>query len=279
MSVVCEVLAQNGKVLEGKVIKSAILGKDVKYSIYLPADYDVSQRKYPVIYLLHGYSDDETAWVQFGSANTAADQLIKNGEINPVIIVMPYGRLDWYVNDYAGKTKWMDMFTKEMIPQIDANYRTKANRDYRAISGLSMGGYGSLINCLYNPNLFSSCAALSSGVWTEKEIVEDKEDNYDNPWWPKGSIGKARLTENYYKYSVIEQMSKMPLDSIKKVRWYIDCGDKDFLAIGNAQLHIVMRERNINHEYRVRAGWHNWDYWRTGIYDALKFICQGFDRR
>lgn len=273
-------LIAQGKVIEGKSIASKILGKNVNYSIYLPPNYDAnSGRKYPVLYLLHGYSDNETAWVQFGNVDQTADKAIANGDITPMIIVMPNGDLDWYVNDYSGKVRWMDMFIQEFIPTIDKEYKTRASREYRAISGLSMGGYGALIHSMINPNTFSICAALSAAVWTEKEVIEEKNDDYKNAWWQAGTTGKARLTSNWYKYSVLDQMRKMPIDTLKKVRWYIDCGDKDFLTIGNSQLHISMTERQIDHEFRSSSGYHNWQYWRTHILDALKFVTKGFDRR
>ncbi len=276
---IADVFSQ-GKVIEGKTITSKILGKNVSYSIYLPPNYDASVgRKYPVVYLLHGYSDNETAWVQFGNVDQTADIAIANGDVTPMIIVMPNGDLDWYVNDYSGKVRWMDMFIQEFVPAIDKEYRTRASKEYRAISGLSMGGYGALVHCLNYPNVFSTCAALSAAVWTEKEIVEATKDDYKNAWWPQGSVGKARLTAHWYKNSVLDLMKKLPLDSIKKVRWYIDCGDRDFLTIGNAQLHITMVEREIDHEFRINYGYHNWQYWRTHIKDALKYISKGFDRR
>lgn len=270
--------AQQGKVVESKSFKSLILNREVKYSLYLPPGYETSQRRYPVVYLLHGYSDNETGWVQFGAADFAADKAINAGEITPLIIVMPDGGLSWYINDYQNKNKWGDMFIKELIPHIDATLRTRATKEYRAIAGLSMGGYGSLINSLKNLNTFSACAALSAAVWTDKE-VELRRNDYENPWWPKTATGKDRLTKHWKDNSTIELVNNLPLDSLKKVRWYIDCGDKDFLTVGNAQLHIAMTEKMLPHEYRSRNGVHNWEYWRIGITDALKFITIGFDRR
>lgn len=273
------ILAQ-GKVIESKNLASKILGKNVNFSVYLPPNYQANDtRKYPVLYLLHGYSDNETAWVQFGNIDQTADIAIASGEITPMIIVMPDGDLDWYINDNTGKIRWMDMFIQEFIPFIDKEYRTRASSEFRAISGLSMGGYGALIHTIKNPSVFSTCAVLSAAVWTEKEIIEEKIDDYKNPWWKKGSVGKAKLTTHWYLNSVLEQMSKSQIDSLKKNRWYLACGDKDFLTIGNAQLHILMTERKINHEYRVFAGEHNWQFWRTHIIDVLKFVTKSFDRR
>lgn len=269
-----------GKVIEGKTINSKILSKNISYSIYLPADYETSStRRFPVVYLLHGYSDNETAWVQFGNVNQTADKLIATGEITPMIIVMPNGELNWYVNSYDNKVRWMDMFIQEFISSIDKEYRTRASGDYRAISGLSMGGYGSFMTCLKYPTVIKNCAALSAAIWTSEKAFLERADDFVQPFWPKNSNDKEEIFNYYKNYNVLELIKNAPIDSLQKVRWYFDCGDKDFITDGNALLHVAMNERKLKHEYRVSEGYHNWQYWRDHIGDALKFITKGFDRR
>src|ERR1700750_3086259 len=95
-----------GKVLEERTVKSSILNKSVRYTVYLPADYDYSERSYPVAYLLHGYTDDHTGWFTFGEINRYADQAIADGIIPPMIIVMPNGDSSFYINSYDGKEKY-----------------------------------------------------------------------------------------------------------------------------------------------------------------------------
>ncbi|HTJ49973.1 MAG TPA: alpha/beta hydrolase family protein [Cyclobacteriaceae bacterium] len=274
--------AQTGKVLEHQVLKSKTLAKDVHYTIYLPPDYDLATRRYPVVYLLHGYTDDDRAWVQFGEVNRYADKAINDGEIPPMIIITPDAGVSWYVNNFDGASKFEDFFTQEFIPFIDATYKTKPSREYRGVSGLSMGGYGSLLFSLKHPDMFSACAALSSGVFTDEEFVAMPDSNYDNVFknifGKTGLKGKERLTDAWYQNSILSLMEKKPLDDIKKVRWYLDCGDDDFLYKGNSTLHIQLRDRGIPHEFRIRDGEHNWTYWRTGITDALKFIGESFRR-
>ena len=104
-------VAQSGKVVEHLTIKSQILGKNVAYTLYLPPDYESSRRSYPVVYLLHGYTDDDTGWIQFGEVNRYADKAIASGEIPPMIIVMPDGGVSWYINNYDGAVKYEDFFT------------------------------------------------------------------------------------------------------------------------------------------------------------------------
>jgi S-formylglutathione hydrolase FrmB len=270
-----------GQVLEGLSLDSKILGKDVNYSIYLPSDYKTSNRSYPVVYLLHGYSDNETAWVQFGHVNTSADHGIQKGDIAPAIIVMPDGGVTFYINDYAGKMRWEDMFIQEFIPEIEKKYRIRSKKEFRGISGLSMGGYGATILAMRHPDMFGACAAFSSAYRSKEEIVDMSQENFDRLYSDllgKGLQGEERLTGQWKKYNTIYQAENMPVETLNKVRWYIDCGDDDFLYKGNSSMHIILRERGIDHEYRVRDGNHSWEYWRTGIYAGLKFISQSFHR-
>lgn len=270
-----------GKVLEGLALDSKILGKKVEYAVYLPPDYDGGSRRYPVVYLLHGFTDDETGWIQFGEVNLAADRAIAAREIPPMIIVMPDGGVTWYINDYQGKVRFEDMFVEEFIPTIDRTYRTRPTREYRAISGLSMGGWGSLIFAMRHPDLFSACAAFSSGIRTDEEVMQRPDAEYDRVYtnlFGEKLRGQARLSENYRKYNPLDLAVRLPVDTLKNVRWYLDCGDDDFLYKGNAALHTIFRDRGVPHENRMRDGAHNWTYWRTGITDGLQFIGQGFHR-
>ncbi len=273
--------SQSGKVMESVKFQSNLMGKEVKYTIYLPPDYETSARRYPVVYLLHGYTDDDTGWLQFGEAPYIADEAIANREIPPMIIVMPDGGVTWYVNDKSGKNPYADMFVEEFIPFIDKTYRTRAAREFRGISGLSMGGYGSLHMAMRNPDLFTACVAFSSGVLTDMEIEKMDDDSFEN-WfgilYGSGLKGKDRLTDLYKSFNPLDLLDSQDLDKLKSVDWYLDCGDDDFLFRGNSALHVKMRNLEIPHEYRVRDGGHSWSYWRTGLKEGLKFIGKNFHR-
>jgi S-formylglutathione hydrolase FrmB len=275
--------AQPGLLKESLKVKSSTLGKDVEYSIYLPSDYDKSNRRYPVLYLLHGYTDDETGWTQFGEAQIIGDRLIQNGEAAPMIIVMPDGGVSWYLNSYDGKTKYEDFFVKEFIPHIDAAYRTRTTKQYRAIAGLSMGGYGTLLMATKHPELFAAAAPLSAGVFTDEEIMNAEERTWNvvlgELYGKKDLTGKDRLTEHYSKNSILKIVETGNAEELKKVRYYIDCGDKDFLIKGNMALHSVMIDKKIPHEFRVREGAHNWTYWRTALPEVLKFVSESFHQK
>jgi len=259
---------------------SQILDRDVSYSVYLPRDYEGSTRKFPVLYLLHGYSDDETGWIQFGQVQRIADKSVDNEEAAQMIIVMPDAGITWYVNTAGNEENYEDFLTREFIDHIDKNFRTRPDRQFRAVAGLSMGGYGALLLGLRHPDLFSSSGVLSAGVFTDEEILDMKQNRWNSSLglpFGMGLTGKARLEGNYRQYApqaMIEAYKKQD----KSTRFYIDCGDDDFLILGNLALHAQMIKADIKHEFRVRDGGHSWTYWRTALPEVLTFVSEVFHR-
>jgi enterochelin esterase-like enzyme len=272
-------ISQQGKVIEEQTVKSTIRGKNVRYTIYLPPDYETSQRSYPVVYLLHGYTDDHTGWLQFGEINRYMNTGIAEGKLPPMIIVMPNGDSTFYINSFDGKDKFEDFFVKEFIPSIEKSYRIKSEKRFRGIAGLSMGGYGTLVYALKYPQLFVAAAPLSAAVLDDSAFVRFPAQSWNQPWgklFGPNLEGQSRLTKHYYENSILKMVETKSAEDLKKVRYWIDCGDDDFLIKGNCLLHIALTEKRVPHEFRVRDGVHNWTYWRTGITDALEFIGQSF---
>jgi len=268
-------LAQGGKVFDALTLPSKILSMERKYAVYLPPDYDTSQRSYPVLYLLHGAGDDQTGWVQFGEVQRLADEAIRNGTATPMIIIMPdadTGRRG-YVNTADGQWNYEDFFFQELMPHVEKTYRIKAAKRYRAIAGLSMGGGGSFYYALHHPELFSSACPLSASCGALS--LADARENYQKN--NKGAPLTDEQVESFYKrYSVLELVKAMPDEQKKAVRWYIDCGDGDFLYEGNSLVHIAMRKKEIPHEFRVQDGEHNWTYWRRSLPTVLTFVSDAF---
>lgn len=271
-----------GKVIEERSVKSATLNRSVNYTVYLPADYEKSERTYPVVYLLHGYTDDNTGWLQFGEVNRYADKAIYEGSIPPMIIVMPDADSSWYINSYDGKEKYEDFFIKEFMPSIEKTYRIKAQKRYRGVAGLSMGGYGTLIYALKYPQLFAAAAPLSAAVIDDDGFQKMPDGNYEGTFgqlFGRGLKGADRNNQAWKDNSIINLVNTKSPNDIRKVKFWIDCGDDDFLTKGNCLLHIAMLEKQIPHEFRVRDGAHTWTYWRTGITDALQFMGDSFRQK
>ena len=266
--------AQTGKVFDNLSMQSKILNMERKYALYLPPDYETSQRSYPVLYLLHGGGDDQTGWVQFGEVLHIADAAINSGQATPMIIVMPdanTGRRG-YLNDIRGDWNYEDFFFQEFMPFVEKTYRIKPEKHYRAVAGLSMGGQGTFIYALHHPELFSSACPLSAGTGP-KDMEELKSSRM---WQEMKGISDADKEAYFKKYSVLYLIENMPEDQKKAVRWYIDCGDDDFLYEGNCLVHIAMRKNEIPHEFRIRDGVHSWTYWRASLPAVLEFVSMAF---
>ena len=278
-------LAQTGKVSDALTLPSKILNMDRKYAVYLPPDYDTSQRSYPVLYLLHGGGDDQTGWVQFGEVQRIADEAIRNGTATPMVIIMPdadTGRRG-YVNTADGQWNYEDFFFQELMPFVEQKYRIKADKRYRAVAGLSMGGGGSFYYALHHPELFSSACPLSAscGALSLAEARENLQKNNKS-----APFTDAQVESFDQRYSVLALIDALPSrakasepkqeDPKQNVRWYIDCGDGDFLYEGNSLVHIAMRKKEIPHEFRVQDGEHNWTYWRRALPTVLTFVSDAF---
>jgi enterochelin esterase-like enzyme len=262
-----------GKVSDNLTMTSKILKMDRKFAIYLPADYETSDRSYPVLYLLHGAGDDQTGWVQFGEVKYIADKAIQEGKCTAMIIVMPDGNTGQrgYFNSPMGDWNYEDFFFQEFLPYIEKTYRIRAEKRYRAISGLSMGGGGTFIYALHHPELFASACPLSAS--TGPLSLEDATTRLKKQY---PDISNAQITKYYNNLSAAELVNNMPDDQKKAVRWYIDCGEDDFLIEGNSIVHIAMHKKDIPHEFRMRDGAHNWTYWREALPTVLEFVSQGF---
>jgi enterochelin esterase-like enzyme len=266
--------AQTGKVYDNLSMQSKILKMDRKYAIYLPPDYENSERSYPVLYLLHGAGDDQTGWVQFGEVLSIADKAILTGMATTMIIVMPDANTGkrGYVNDIKGEWLYEDFFFQEFIPFVEKKYRIKAIKKYRAVAGLSMGGGGSYYYALHHPELFSSACPLSASA--RPRSLEDFKKS--KAWKELKDISNADKEAYFKHYNVLTLIDNIPDDQKKAVRWYIDCGDDDFLYEGNSLVHIAMRKKEIPHEFRIRDGGHTWTYWRTALPEVMAFISVPF---
>ena len=266
-------IAQGSKVFDNLSLRSKILNMERKYAIYLPPDYETSQRSYPVLYLLHGSGDDQTGWIQFGEVQYIADQSFIKGLATQMIIVMPDANTTkkGYFNDAKNEWRYEDFFFQEFMPFIEKNYRTKNEKRFRAISGLSMGGGGSFIYALHHPELFASSCPLSASVGSlnieeATKYLLKSDSSLDN-----------NTINNYFNInSVLPQINTISDQQKKAVRWYIDCGDDDRLGEGNMLVHIAMTKKDIPHEFRIRDGGHTWTYWRASLPKVLEFISMSF---
>jgi enterochelin esterase-like enzyme len=273
---------EKARIAEGLSMNSKILSQEVKYSIILPEDYYTSRKNYPVVYLLHGLGDNESSWLEYGQVSQAVDGVVKKGEIIPMIYVMPEGYRNYYVNDYAGKFLYEDMFIKELVPFIDKQYRTVSDKNHRATMGYSMGGFGALVLPLRNPNVFTVSVPLSISVRSDAQYMTEDASGWDDQWGrlfgAVGMTGKDRLTDYYKQHSPFHIFAQQDLSKLKDLKLFIDNGDdEETLCRSNEELHMLLRDRNFPHEFRVRDGGHEFQYWRDALPNGLHFISDAFE--
>ncbi|MDQ3015399.1 MAG: alpha/beta hydrolase-fold protein, partial [Bacteroidota bacterium] len=267
----------NKRIMESLSMKSVVLGQEVKYSIVLPVDYHKGKQEYPVVYLLHGLGDDESSWLEYGRISQVADAAVARKEIVPMIFVMPQGFRNYYVNDYAGTFLYEDMFIKDLVPFIDSTYRTIADKEHRATMGYSMGGFGALILPVRHPDVFNISVPLSISVRTDGQYMVEEASEWNDQWGRLfggvGTIGKERITDFYKQYSPFHLFKTLDPKQFSELKIYIDIGDDEYtLCRSNEELHILLRDLKIQHEYRVRDGGHTFSYWRAALPNALCYI-------
>lgn len=264
------------RLLENQVLQSDLLSRSIEYAVLLPADYNDTEDSYPVVYLLHGYGDDETAWYKNGGLQFYVDKYI--AETGPMIYVMPQAFNTYYIDKYNGNFPYMEMFVEELVPEIDARFRTKEDKTQRAVMGYSMGGYGALILPSLHPEVFSISIPLSMSFRTDEQYIAESQGSFDNQWAPnfgpaQGVSGTARLSDYFKERSPFYFFNEENTSALNNVHYLIDCGDdEDALIFTSNSMHSLMRDNTVAHEYRVRSGGHSFDYWKKSYPEALKFI-------
>ncbi|MGA3187986.1 MAG: alpha/beta hydrolase-fold protein [Bryobacteraceae bacterium] len=231
--------------------KSALVGDNRDYYVYTPPGYMVGNTKYPVLYLLHGYSDDASGWSAVGHANIILDNLIAEGKAKPMIIVMPLGygapevlnRLGGRDKFRVNMTRFADTLLTETIPQVEKEYRVDRRREARAIAGLSMGGAESLYTGLNNLDKFAYIASFSAGG-----LGEDY-----NVTFPKLEAS-----------SVNKQL---------KLLW-IACGTEDRLIDTNRKFRDMLSAKYVRFTPIETPGMHTWMVWRRNLAAVAPLLFQ-----
>ena len=224
---------------------SQTAGDEQPYRIYLPPCYGQTSRHYPVLYLLHGWPYDETHWDILG-ADEAADTGIGAGSLPPFIIVLPGGPERLYVNTSGGDHSFESQLVNDLIPHVDATHRTWANREGRAIGGISRGGVWALEIGFRHPNLFATVGAHSPAL-----SVNLAPPVYD-PFYLLREPGVATL------------------------RIYLDAGDSDWAREATQTLHQTLEAQDIAHEFVVHPGNHENGLWEANVAEYLTFYTAGW---
>jgi S-formylglutathione hydrolase FrmB len=270
-------LAATGRV-ECNSISSKILSRSVRYCIVLPHSFDADKaRSFPVLYFLHGLGDNEQFFVHSGAWNLVEDMRDK-GELKDFLIATPDARSTFYINARDGKERYEDFLLQEFFPYVEKHYRVAAGRANRAVSGISMGGYGALYLAFRHPQLFSSASAHSAA------LIE-KLPNFLAGALPDSP--RARVLGNAFGNppDPVFWQAHNPLiiartANLAGLHIYFDCGDRDDYGfeVGAMALDKILTSRKSAHEFHIYPGRHDAAYFSEHLPAALLFHSRLFPK-
>ncbi|MEI7661921.1 MAG: alpha/beta hydrolase family protein [Bacteroidota bacterium] len=242
-------------------IYSSCMHKNIKCVIIKPESYSKKQLHFPVVYLLHGYSDRYDTWIK----NVPA--LKDYADMMQLIMVCPDGGYSsWYFDSPIDSAfKYDTHISREVVTYIDRYYRTIPDRGHRAVAGLSMGGHGALYLALRHPDIFGAAGSMSGGVDLRPFPAE---------WDIAKRLGDIRSnTDNWQNRSVINMAGHY---SGKPLAIMVDCGTDDFFCQVNQQFHKKLLEMKMPHDFVERPGKHDWEYWSNAVEFQLVFFSKAF---
>jgi enterochelin esterase family protein len=237
--------------------KSKSLGTDRKMMVYTPPGYEQSTGRYPLLYLLHGAGSDETSWTQRGMAHVIFDNLIADGKLKPVVVVMPFGfaaqRAPGAARGDAAENKmqregFLKDFLEDVMPFVDSKYRVYTDREHRAIAGLSLGGAQALAIGVTHIDLFSRIAAFSPAMGAS-----------NNP-----STGGIDFE------TVLAQSAARLNKDVKLL--YVSCGTEDTLFASVRDFTGQLSKHKVEHTYRVTGGAHVYPVWQRNLNEVAPLL-------
>jgi enterochelin esterase-like enzyme len=244
--------------IEDRSFYSPILARTMPYFVFVPPGYDTSKMRYPVLYMLHGMGGSNTEWKGYNFLGTA-DEMIHDGLIPPMLIVLPQGDQSYWV-DHPGGPLWGQYTAGDVVQEIDKSWRTLADRDHRAIGGLSMGAHGALQLGMRYPDVFGAVGAHSPSL---------RDFDQTTDWLGSEFFGDETYFDQHDPVRLIEAHP----DVARRLKIWIDVGEEDssWLATDTG-FDELLDDLNVPHEFHVLYGGHNGDdYWGPHGADYLRF--------
>lgn len=264
-------------------LNSHILKQVVHYCVYLPADYDAGAaqhppKRYPVLYFLHGLGDNEQTLFNSGGW-TLLEDLRNQHKMGDFMIVAPEGKRSFYIDSADGFVRYNEFFLQEFLPQIESKYRIKPGRAGRAISGISMGGYGALRFAFAHPELFSAVSAQSAALITESPQTLDSASRTGAPLGGvlAAVFGKPIDVPHWNDNSPFV-LAKRNASGLRKLAIYFNCGQDDNYGFekGAATLHDTLQKDGVKHEYHPYPGDHSFTYFLSHFAEVMEFHSRAF---
>jgi S-formylglutathione hydrolase FrmB len=264
-------------------LNSRILKRPVRYCVYLPSGYDSGgtdhpARRYPVLYFLHGLGDNEQTLFNTGGW-TLLDDLRNQHKIGEFLIVAPDGRRSFYINSADGSDRYSDFFLQEFMPHIEGRYRIRTGRAGRAISGVSMGGYGALRFAFAYPELFSAVSAQSAALITESPQQLDAASQTGSPLLGVlAPIFGKPISERHWNENSPFVLAGKNAAGLRKMAIYFNCGREDNYGFekGAAELDDELHKEGIRHEYHSYPGDHSLSYFLSHFEEVMEFHSKAF---
>jgi S-formylglutathione hydrolase FrmB len=266
--------------IDCNALQSHVLAQSVRYCVMLPPGYDAatsgrSPRHYPVLYFLHGLGDNEQSLFKGGGWDLTED-LRRQNKISDFLIVAPEGKSSFYINSADGRVRYSDFFIREFIPYIESHYSIRRERSARAISGVSMGGYGALRFAFADPGLFSSVSAQSAALIAELP----RQTTATNAPTPLGAVFGSPVDLHHWNQNSPFFLAKQNRASIRTTQLaiYFNCGREDEFGFdkGASELDRQLQAEGIRHEFHLYPGNHGAEYFLAHLGETLMFHSRVF---
>src|SRR5579864_9082916 len=261
--------------IDCSALHSKILKRAVHYCVQVPGSYDKKdasgqESRYPVLYYLHGLGDNEQSFSRSGGW-TLIEDLREHGKIGDFLIVAPEGGASFYINSTDGTERYSDFFLREFMPYIEGKYRTVPGREGRAVTGISMGGYGALRFAFAYPELFSAVSAQSAAL-----ILDSPEAL--NATGMLGDVFGSPIDMAHWRAYDPFALARKNRAEIAKMAIYFNCGQSDEYGFdkGAAALDKQLTREKIPHEYRPYPGGHNMNYFLGHLAEVIEFHSHAF---
>jgi S-formylglutathione hydrolase FrmB len=269
--------------IDCNALNSRILKHPVHYCVYLPASYDANAtqhppQNYPVLYFLHGLGDNERTLFNSGGWTLLAD-LRRQHEIGEFLIVAPEGGRTFYVNSADSSVRYSDFFLQEFVPLIETKYRVKKDRNNRAISGISMGGYGALRFAISHPEMFSAVSAQSAALITESPQELDTAAHSGAPLGKLlAAVFGSPIAVQHWKDNSPFVLAGRNQALLRRLAIYFNCGQDDNYGFekGAAALHQQLQQERVKHEYHSYPGDHSLPYFLAHFTEVMEFHSRAF---
>jgi S-formylglutathione hydrolase FrmB len=261
-------------------VDSTILKRQIPYCVILPSAYGTDlNRKFPVLYYLHGLGENEQAIT--GPFWNVVERMQETHEIGDFLIATPAARQTFYINSKDGRQRYEDFLVREFFPHIEKKYRIASDRAHRGISGTSMGGYGALRLAFKHPELFAAVSAHMAALYPKvpQEFLDYAELNGGGRL---ATVFGSPFDETFWERNTPFYFARLNAARIRtlKLKVYFDCGDKDDYSfdLGAKQLDRQLTHEKIPHEFHIYPGRHDPMFVAQHLADSLGFQSKALEQ-